>query len=121
VTGACLMTRRELFERVGGLSTELPVNYNDIDYCLKVHSLGHTIVYDPDLVMYHFESSTREPDVEEWEKEKLTERWGPMVAADPYSNPNLSHGYPRISSAFAWARRRLPRPVRRLARAAVGG
>ena len=35
VTGACLMTRRELFEELGGFTTELPVNYNDIDYCLK--------------------------------------------------------------------------------------
>ncbi|HET6954018.1 MAG TPA: glycosyltransferase, partial [Acidimicrobiales bacterium] len=30
VTGACLMTRRELFEKVGGLSTLFPLNYNDV-------------------------------------------------------------------------------------------
>ena len=30
------MTRRELFDRVGGLSTSFPVNYNDVDYCLKL-------------------------------------------------------------------------------------
>ena len=108
VTGACLMTRRELFDEVGGLSTELPVNYNDIDYCLKLHARGRRTVYDPDLVMLHFESSTRSTDVADWEKELLLERWGALTAVDPYSNPNLHHGSPRVSSALRWAIRRRP-------------
>ena len=37
VTGACLMTPRALFEELGGLTSTLPVNFNDIDYCLKVY------------------------------------------------------------------------------------
>ena len=36
VTGACLMTRADVFEAVGGLTQTLPINFNDIDYCLKV-------------------------------------------------------------------------------------
>jgi GT2 family glycosyltransferase len=108
VTGACLMTSRELFEEVGGLSPAFPVNYNDIDYCLKLHSRGERIVYDPDLVMYHFESSSRETDVEEWEKERLLDRWEPLTAVDPYSNPHLHHGSPRLSSVLNWAIRRRP-------------
>ena len=84
------MTRRELFEQVGGLSTSLPVNYNDMDYCLKLRTLGKRVVYDPDLVMYHFESSSRDTDVAEWEKERLLDRWARVTAVDPYSNPNLS-------------------------------
>jgi GT2 family glycosyltransferase len=109
VTGACLMTRRELFEQLGGLSTTLPVNYNDIDYCLKLVAGGRRVVYDPDLVMYHFESSSRSSDVEEWEEDLLKERWLPLTATDPYSNPNLRHGSPRISSRFLWMARRRPR------------
>jgi GT2 family glycosyltransferase len=108
VTGACLMTRRKLFEEVGGLSSVLPVNYNDIDYCLKLHTSGRRIVYDPDLVMYHFESSSRQMDVEDWEKERLLERWGGITAVDPYDNPNLHDGSPRLSSGFRWAVRRRP-------------
>lgn len=108
VTGACLMTRRDLFEELGGLSTAFPVNYNDIDYCLKVHASGRRTVYDPDLVLYHFESSTRSSEVEEWEKDRLLERWAGLTAADPYSNPNLRHGSPRISSGVRWALRRPP-------------
>jgi len=112
VTGACLMTRRELFEAVGGLTTTLPVNYNDVDYCLKLVVSGRRVVYDPDLVMHHFESSSRSSDVEDWEKERLKERWGSVTAADPYSNPNLFRGEPRLRAPYLWRRRRL-RPRRR--------
>jgi GT2 family glycosyltransferase len=114
VTGACLMTRRETFEEVGGLSPTLPVNYNDIDYCLKLRAAGRRVVYDPDLVLYHFESSSRSTEVEEWEKNLLLERWLPLTAIDPYSNPNLRHGSPRLSSPLAWMARRRPRLRRRL-------
>ncbi len=98
VTGACLMTRRELFEELGGFTAELPVNYNDADYCLKVHASGRRIVYDPDLAMYHFESSSRSSEVEEWEKEWLRKRWGASIPRDPYSNPNLKRGEPRLGA-----------------------
>jgi O-antigen biosynthesis protein len=108
VTGACLMTPAAAFAQVGGLDPSLPVNYNDVDYCLKLHSRGQRIVYDPDLVMLHFESSSRSTDVEEWEKDRLLDRWAPVTAVDPYSNPNLHHGSPRISSALNWAIRRRP-------------
>ncbi|HEY6729942.1 MAG TPA: glycosyltransferase [Solirubrobacterales bacterium] len=108
VTGACLMTSRELFDEVGGLTPTLPVNYNDIDYCLKLHSRGERIVYDPDLVMLHFESSSRSTEVEEWEKDRLLERWGNITARDPFSNPNLRFGSPRLSSGLRWAIRRRP-------------
>jgi GT2 family glycosyltransferase len=110
VTGACLMTRRDAFEEVGGLTTILPVNYNDIDYCLKQRAHGRRTVCDPDLVMYHFESSTRSTEVAEWEKDVLLRRWSHLTMVDPYSNPNLRFGVPRLLGQFVWAKRRLPRP-----------
>jgi GT2 family glycosyltransferase len=115
VTGACLMTPREAFERVGGLTTTFPVNYNDIDYCLKLTAAGLRVVYDPDTVLYHFESSSRSSDVDDWEMEMLIDRWAPLTVPDPYSNPNLKYGTPRLSSPFQWARRRRPRLRRKVA------
>jgi len=112
VTGACLMTRRDLFDELGGLSTALPVNYNDIDYCLKLRTIGKRVVYDPDLVMHHFESSSRSSDVADWEKNLLLERWGALTSPDPYSNPYLHREMPRLGSPFLWVRRR-PRLRRR--------
>lgn len=116
VTGACLMTPSEVFEELGGLTSTFPVNFNDVDYCLKVHAGGRRIVYDGDLIMFHFESSTRDAQVERWEVEQLLERWSAVAAVDPFESPHLRRGLPRIPSYLAWARRRLsPRPLRRAA------
>ncbi|HEX6667044.1 MAG TPA: glycosyltransferase [Solirubrobacterales bacterium] len=109
VTGACLMTPSDLFAELGGLTKTLPHNFNDVDYCLKVHSSGRRIIYDPDLVLLHFESSSRDPEVKLWEEERLKDRWAHRVAADPYGNPNLRRGLPRIGSLLDWAKRRPPK------------
>jgi GT2 family glycosyltransferase len=113
VTGACLMTPREDFEAVGGLSLDFPLNYNDCDYCLKLRDSGLRTVYDPDLWMVHFESSSRSKEVEEWEKNLLRARWLRFTAVDPYSNPNLRREVPSLVSPFVWALRRRPRLRRR--------
>ncbi len=110
VTGACMMTPAAAFERVGGLSTELPVNYNDVDYCLKLREQGLRVVYDPDTALHHFESSSRSSEVEEWEKQALVDRWLPLTEVDPSTSPFLTHGIPRLPAYFAWASRRSPSP-----------
>jgi GT2 family glycosyltransferase len=112
VTGACLMTPRDAFEQVGGLSVELPVNYNDIDYCLKLRAGGLRVVYDADTVLYHFESSSRDTKVNDWEKSMLLERWHSAIGRDPYSNPSLRYGEPRgglLRRGARFARARLSR------------
>ena len=87
VTGACLMTRRTLFEAVGGLSTAFPLNYNDVDYCLKLRARGHRVAFDPDTVLHHFESSSRSGEVEGWEIDLLHRRWAGTFIPDPYYCP----------------------------------
>ena len=109
VTGACLMTPRQVFDEVGGLATALPLNFNDVDYCLKVHASGRRIVYDPDLVLYHYESSSRDTEVREWEEELLVDRWARLANPDPFGNPNLRRGMPRLGAYFSWVRRTPPR------------
>jgi len=105
VTAACMMTRRDSFEAVGGFNQELPVNYNDADYCLKLRARGLRVVYDPDTVLYHFESSSRSGRVERQETEGLLARWLPVAEPDPFSNPSLRSGIPRLGSGRA-ARKR---------------
>jgi len=94
VTGACLATRRELFERVGGFDeVSLKVAFNDVDYCLRLRHAGYRTVYDPFCVLYHFESKSRGHDVSEakqarhrFEASAFRTRWGPLVDADPLYN-----------------------------------
>ena len=60
VTGACLLTRRDVFQEVGGFDEEqLPVTFNDVDLCLKMRRAGYLIVYTPFAKLYHDESATR--------------------------------------------------------------
>jgi O-antigen biosynthesis protein len=106
VTGACLMTSAAAFERVGGLPTELPVNYNDVEYCLKLGAAGLRIVYDPDTLLYHFESSSRSSEVADWEKEHLLRNWRQATARDPVSHPYLAQQMPRLRAHLGWAVRK---------------
>ena len=91
VTGACLLTRREVFDEVGGFDEErLPVTFSDVDLCLKMRRAGYRVVYVPFAKLYHHESSTRRPAVEPLETEVMRERWPDVLERDPYYNPNLS-------------------------------
>jgi GT2 family glycosyltransferase len=91
VTGACLLTRRDVFDEVGGFDEErLPVTFNDVDLCLKMRRAGYLIVYTPFAKLYHHESGTRRRTVEPLETEVMQERWPEVLAFDPYYNPNLS-------------------------------
>ena len=88
LTGACLAMRREMFHEVGGFTETLPVNFNDVDFCLKVRSSGHRLVWLHDVVMYHFESISRDNRVRMWEMDWICERWGDFeeVARERYLN-----------------------------------
>ena len=60
VTAACMMIRKDLFKRVGGFDKEYWVEYQDVDLCFKVKSLGLKVVYTPYSEVYHPEIETRQ-------------------------------------------------------------
>src|SRR5690606_24612825 len=63
VTAACMFTRRSLFLEQGGFDEkELPVSFNDVDYCLKVSAAGLPVVLYPGVHLIHHESVTRRSD-----------------------------------------------------------
>jgi GT2 family glycosyltransferase len=97
VTGACLMTRREVFERVGGLDEELTVAFNDIDLCLKIVEAGYRIVNLPHVQLYHFESKSRGHETTDAKQTRflreidiMLARWDTKNRPDPCYNPNLT-------------------------------
>ena len=91
VTGACMMTRKEIFEEVGGFNEAFAVNYNDIDYCLRVHTAGYRIVLAPQARLYHFESRTRERRVAIEEIKLFEQLWAGLTKEDPYYSPCMDN------------------------------
>jgi glycosyltransferase involved in cell wall biosynthesis len=94
LTGACLMTRRDVFDAVGGFCRGLPINFNDVDYCLKLHHAGYRNVFTPEAELLHFESSSREAKVHLSELQFLKDRWDALLFHDPFYNPQFAPGKP---------------------------
>jgi GT2 family glycosyltransferase len=98
VTGACLLMRRQIFDEVGGFDeVNLPVAFNDIDFCLRIRKRGYRILWTPYAELYHLESASRGSDktpekLFRFQRECafMHSLWGDALLNDPYYNPNLS-------------------------------
>jgi GT2 family glycosyltransferase len=108
VTGACLMVRREIYEEVGGLDeTNLPVTFNDIDFCLEVRQKGYRNIWTPHALLYHHEAATRGPDDSpekaarySMELAHMRTKWRHQLDDDPFYSPNLSLSRDDCGPAF---------------------
>lgn len=90
VTAAAMMTRKAVFEEVGGFDGGLGVSFNDVDLCLRLRQAGYLVVYTPYAELYHHESATRTPGANPAETRAMFDKWGGILGRDPYYNPNLS-------------------------------
>ena len=92
VTAACMVFRKEIFDKVGGFNETFSVNFNDVDFCLKVYEKGYRIVWTPHVMLYHFESKSRGANSKIAEKEIaiLRKKWKKYIDKDPFYNPNLT-------------------------------
>lgn len=98
VTGACLMVKKKLYDKVGGLDESFAVSLNDVDFCLKLRCAGYLNVFTPFAELFHFESVSRGLDDQgqkaaryNEESEHFREKWREMLEkGDPYYNPNFS-------------------------------
>src|SRR5437762_4710906 len=55
-TGACLMTRRAVFEQVGGFDEAFVLAFNDVDLCLQIQAAGYRVLWTPEAELYHLRS-----------------------------------------------------------------
>ncbi len=98
VTAACFLTRRSIYDEVGGLEETLQVAFNDVDYCLKVRDKGYLVVYNPYALLHHYESKSRgyedsSEKIERFGGEALymDKKWNNIIRnGDPYYNVNLT-------------------------------
>ncbi|MEQ1735013.1 MAG: glycosyltransferase [Rhodoglobus sp.] len=84
VTAACAMMTRSHFFEVGGFSTLLPGNFNDVDLCMKLAVKGYHSYVTPHAKLFHFESKSRDPKVAESEIERAWGRWEPQLINSKY-------------------------------------
>ena len=98
VTGACLLVRKTLFEKVGGFDETLAVAFNDVDLCYKIYEEGYYNVVRNDLFLFHHESLSRGKDGESEEKQLrllrekdyLYEKHQDLYGKDPFYHPYLT-------------------------------
>jgi GT2 family glycosyltransferase len=94
VSAACLMTRRSVFDEVGGFDPQFPIDFNDVDYCLRVRRAGYRVVFTPYARLTHHEQAStgrRQPSARD--EARFRERWAVVLERDPYYNPNLSRDF----------------------------
>jgi GT2 family glycosyltransferase len=101
VTGACLMTKKDLFNKIGGFDEKhLAIAYNDVDFCLRLKERGFFVVYTPHAKLLHHESLSRnnESGIKSAEKRRrmraeekyMARKWKKYIENDPYYSPNLT-------------------------------
>jgi len=97
VTAACLVIKKSIYAELGGLSEELAVAFNDVDFCLRVRDAGYRNVWTPYAQLYHHESASRGSDMDPdkyqrflGEIKRMEDRWADSFDFDPAYNPNLS-------------------------------
>lgn len=91
VTGACLAIRKKLFQEVDGFDTSFPLNYNDVDLCLRIRKAGLEVIYEASAELRHYECQTRVPGATWEERERWHEIWeAELPPEDPYYSPHLS-------------------------------
>ena len=99
VTGACLLVKREVFDKVGGFDDQFDVYYGDSDLCLKIIDAGFRVIYTPFTELLHEGSNTIHYwhagasffDVEN--HQLFIKKWPYLRNGDPYYNPNLDWDY----------------------------
>lgn len=108
VTAACLIIRKELYERMGGLNErDLQVAFNDVDFCMRVREAGYRNVWTPYAQLYHHESATRGLENTPEKRARfakelyyMKKRWGDLLLHDPAYSPNLT--LDREDFSYAW-------------------
>ncbi len=106
VTGACMAVRRDAWRELGGMDeVNLPVAFNDVDFCLRLGEAGWRVVWTPEARLLHHESVSRGDETQRRagfaaEELYMIHRWGDTLRTDPAYNPNLANVAEEFSLAW---------------------
>lgn len=105
VTAACLVVEKSIYQQVNGLDEDnLPVAFNDVDFCLKVQEIGYNNLFTPWAELYHHESISRgaeDTSAKQRRAQKeisfMKHKWHTQLHHDPAYNRNLTLTYENFS------------------------
>lgn len=80
-SGACLLVRRDLFERLGGFDEAyVPGSCEDADFCFGVRALGYRVVYEPGAQVVYDDTSSSIDCGKEDDRERFSGKWAQRLA-----------------------------------------
>ena len=104
VTGACMAMRRAIWDELGGFDYRFPVNYNDVDLCLRARERGYRVILEARAILTHEEGQTRVTTVLPEESELFHTIWRDTIAApDRFFNPQLGQVDGSIQLSYPWS------------------
>jgi O-antigen biosynthesis protein len=105
LTGACMLMRTEVFNRLGGFDEAHAIVNNDVDFCLKAHAAKLWNVFTPFSRLIHHELASRAHIKDQHDESAFGIRWQSLIAhGDPFFHRNLS----KSSDSYRYE----PEPVR---------
>ncbi|HQT92385.1 MAG TPA: glycosyltransferase, partial [Candidatus Kryptobacter bacterium] len=95
ISGASLMVRKSLWEKIGGLDRRYaPAYYEDADLCFAIRKLGYKVYYEPRSSLVHFERATSGTNLQQGFKKyqlinrpKFAEKWEKELASQRRNDP----------------------------------
>ena len=86
ISGAFLCCRKTTFDALNGFSEAFPNSFQDVDFCLRARAKGMRCITAPGVRLLHFESATRDANVDAQTLSALRSYHRPGLAGkDPYA------------------------------------
>ncbi len=90
VTAACMMVKRDVYLRLGGMDEGYRNGWEDVDFCLRARQQGFRIVYEPGAELVHYtEQTSGRKDHEEDNARRFLMTWGGRIEQDLQRYANL--------------------------------
>ena len=94
-----MMTRKDIFSDLDGFDENLPGNFNEVDFCLRLRERGWLIVWTPYPPRVR-DAQSRYP----CERSRAIvprsqlhgEKWSAQILRDPYYSPNFVASFARF-------------------------
>ena len=88
VAGACMMVKKDAFDKVKGFDEAYKGELGKVDLCLKIRNKHMSVVYNPYVKVMRWSNELRNNENDE---KLFKKQWAEILEKDdPYYNKNLS-------------------------------